>query len=117
GEFKRRVIVSSAWERVLADHVAHVEPDAFVFLPKRSRTENDIVSRFVGRTSRPAGTPTINVRKMRNTWFVDQMTNRTDVFTLMEATGLQSLESISKLAKYVPRLSETDRDAQLRGAL
>jgi len=43
--------------------------------------------------------------------------NRTDVFTLMEAAGLQSLESISKLAKYVPRLSETDRDAQLRGAL
>ncbi|MBC7761738.1 MAG: hypothetical protein H7201_08065 [Candidatus Saccharibacteria bacterium] len=116
-EFKRRVIVTSVWERLLADHVADIEEDAFVFLPKRSRTENDVVSSFVARTSRPTGTPIINVRKMRNTWFVEQMINRTDVLTLMEAAGLQSLESISKLAKYVPRPSTTDRDAQLRGAL
>ena len=117
GEFKRRVIVTSSWEALLADHVAGIKNDAFVFLPKRSRTENDVISNFVARTSRPRGTPPINVRKMRNTWLVDQMINRTDVFTLMAAAGLQSLESISKLAKYVPRLSMSDRDAQLRGAL
>ena len=88
-----------------------------MFLPKRSRTENDVVSAFVRRTSRPAGIPLITVRKMRNTWFVGQMTNRTDVFTLMESAGLQSLESLSKLAKYVPRPTPADRDEQLRGTL
>ena len=117
GEFKRRVIVTTAWEKPLADHLARITGDTFVFLPKRTRTENDVVSSFVARTSRPRGIPPINVRKMRNTWFVDQMINRTDVFTLMEAAGVQSLESISKLAQYVPRPSATDRDAQLRGAL
>jgi hypothetical protein len=37
------------------------------------------------------------------------------VFTLMEAAGLQSLESISRLAIFVPRPSDDDRTAQLRG--
>jgi hypothetical protein len=48
---------------------------------------------------------------------VTHMTNRVDVLTLMEAAGLQSLETISKLAIFVPRPSTDDRNAQLRGAL
>ncbi|MCY7287249.1 MAG: hypothetical protein LH624_03110, partial [Cryobacterium sp.] len=88
---------------------------AFVFLPKRTRAENDIVSAFVARSSTPAGSPTIRARRLRNTWLVDLMTDRVDVFTLMEAAGLQSLESISRLAIFVPRPSATDRAAQLRG--
>ncbi len=88
-----------------------------MFLPQRTRTENDVVSAFVARTSRPKGTPQVSVQKMRNSWFVTHMTNRVNVLTLMEAAGLQSLETISKLAIFVPRPSTNERDAQLRGAL
>ena len=117
GKPDRRVIVSAQFEAVVADQLEGLTGDAFVFLPKRGRSENDVVSAFVGRTTRPPGTPHITVRKLRNTWFVTQMVNRVDVLTLMEAAGLQSLESISRLAKFVPRPSGDDRDAQLRGAL
>jgi hypothetical protein len=117
GEFKRRIVVINTFESILTEHLTTVKPDAFVFLPQRTRTENDVVSAFVARTSRPKGTPHVSVQKMRNSWFVTHMTNRVDVLTLMEAAGLQSLETISKLAIFVPRPHTTDRDAQLRGAL
>ena len=117
GESKRRVIVSSQFEKVIAKAVKKLASEEFVFLPLRSRTNNAVISGFVGRTSRSAGTPTVTVRRLRNTWFVTQMANRVDVLTLMEAAGLQSLESISRLAQYVPRPAADDRDAQLRGVL
>lgn len=117
GEFKRRIVVISTFESILTKHLTTVKPDAFVFLPQRTRTENDVVSAFVARTSRPKGTPHVSVQKMRNSWFVTHMTNRVDVLTLMEAAGLQSLETISKLAIFVPRVNTDDRNAQLRGAL
>ena len=88
-----------------------------MFLPQRSRTENDVVSAFVAKTLHPRGTPTVTVRRLRNTWLVTQMVNRVDVLTLMEAAGLQSLESISRLAQFVPRPTADQRDAQLRGTL
>lgn len=115
GDFKRNVVVSSHFERVVAKAVKKLTPEQFVFLPQRSRTNNDVISAFVGRTSRSEGTPSVTVRRLRNTWFVSQMTNRVDVLTLMEAAGLQSLETISRLAKYVPRPTAGERDAQLRG--
>jgi integrase len=116
GESKRRVVVTSQFERVIAKAVKKRTPEESVFLPQRARTNNAVISAFVGRTSRSPGTPTVTVRRLRNTWFVTQMTNRVDVLTLMEAAGLQSLETISRLAHYVPRPTAADRDAQLRGA-
>jgi integrase len=115
GEVKRRLVVTAAFERAIAKATKDLTPEQFVFLPQRTRMKGDVVSAFVGRTSRSDGTPTVTVRRLRNTWFVTQMTNRVDVLSLMEAAGLQSLETISRLAKYVPRPTAADRDAQLRG--
>jgi len=117
GEFKRRVIVTAEFETIIARQVKKLAPESFVFLPKRTRTENDVVSAFVSRTSRPRGCPSIQVRRLRNTWFVTQMTNRVDVLSLMEAAGLESLETISKLARFVPKPTDAERIAQLRGTL
>jgi integrase len=117
GEKTRRVIVASRYEKVISTQIRDLSNDSFVFLPKRATADGDVISAFVGRTVRPAGTPQVTVRRLRNTWFVTQLTNRVDVLTLMEAAGLQSLETISKLAIYVPRPDADDRDAQLRGAL
>jgi hypothetical protein len=63
----------------------------------------------------PPETPPITVRRLRNTWLVNHLTNRVDVFTLMRAAGLESLESISRLALFVADISDADRIAQLRG--
>jgi len=117
GDKTRRVVVGRQHEKTIATQVRGIADDAFVFLPNRSTAEGDIVSAFVGRTIRPTGTPQVTVRRLRNTWFVTQLTNRVDVVTLMEAAGLQSLETISKLSIYVPRPDADERDAQLRGAL
>jgi len=117
GEFKRRIVMTAEFEEIVATQVKNLPEDAFVFLPKRTRVENDVISAFVARTARPVGSLTVTVRRLRNTWLVNQMTNRVDVLTLMEAAGLQSLESISRLAEFVPRPTAVDRDAQLRGTL
>ena len=117
GDLKRRVVVSAEFEEIIATQINDLQDDSFVFLPQRSRTENDVVSAFVAKTLHPRGTPTVTVRRLRNTWLVTQMVNRVDVLTLMEAAGLQSLESISRLAQFVPRPTADQRDAQLRGTL
>jgi hypothetical protein len=111
----RDIPVAARYENALAKAVKGLSGELFVFLPKRTRTENDVVSAFVARTSRPTGTPTVRVQRLRNTWLVHQMANRVDVLTLMEAAGLKSLESISRLASFVPRPSDQERIEQLRG--
>ena len=111
----RQIPVAARYEKALTKAVKGMPGERFVFLPQRTRTKNDVVSAFVARTSRPTGTPTVRVQRLRNTWLVQQMTNRVDVLTLMEAAGLKSLESISRLASFVPRPTEQARIAQLRG--
>ncbi|RNE59359.1 site-specific integrase [Cryobacterium tepidiphilum] len=116
GEDKPRIVpVTARYEKALAKAIKKVPAGAFVFLPNRTRTGNEVVSAWVARSLTPPGTPTVRVRRMRNTWLVTHMANRVDVLTLMEAAGLQSLESISRLAAFVPRPSEDARTAQLRG--
>ena len=111
----RHIPVAARYERAVTKAVKGTPGELFVFLPQRTRTGNDVVSAFVARSSRPTGTPTVRVQRLRNTWLVQQMTNRVDVLTLMEAAGLKSLESISRLAGFVPRPSDAERTAQLRG--
>lgn len=111
----RTVPVAARYEKALAKAIKKVPAEAFVFLPNRTRTGNEVVSAWVARSLTPPGTPTVRVRRMRNTWLVAHMANRVDVLTLMEAAGLQSLESISRLAGFVPRPSDEARTSQLRG--
>jgi hypothetical protein len=107
--------VAARYEKSLAKAIKDLPGESLVFLPKRASTEKDVVSAFVGRSSRPDGTPTVRARRLRNTWLVQHLSNRVDVSTLMQAAGLLSLESISRLAGFVPRLSDDARTAQLRG--
>jgi len=111
----RVVPVTAQFEKSLAKAAKVMPPGSFAFLPNRVRTGHEVVSAFVSRSSMPPGSPVVRASKLRNTWLIRQMTNRVDVLTLMDAAGLQSLESISRLASYVPRPSEKDRLAQLRG--
>ena len=111
----RTVPVAARYEKSLAKAIKDLPGESLVFLPKRASTEKDVVSAFVGRSSRPDGTPTVRARRLRNTWLVQHLSNRVDVSTLMQAAGLLSLESISRLAGFVPRLSDDARTAQLRG--
>jgi integrase len=115
GDYKRSVIVSSPFDAKLAELVSSLESDRMAFLPNRASTTNDVVSNFISKLASPPGTPTITVRRLRNTWFVNHLTNRVDVFTLMRAAGLESLESISRLSAFVPEITDADRVAQLRG--
>jgi hypothetical protein len=111
------VTVTAEFEEIIATAVKDLPRQSMILLWQRNRTENDVVSGFAGKCSKPQGTLSVQGRRLRNTWLVTQMTNRVDVLTLMEAAGLQSLESISRLAKFVPRPTSDDRDAQLRGSL
>ena len=111
----RDVVVAAKHEKRLAKAMKHLAADDFVFLPNRKAAVNDVVSAFVGRSFKPSGTPAVTGRGLRNTWLVERITDRVDVFTLMKAAGLQSLESISRLATYVPRPDAETRTAQLRG--
>lgn len=111
----RQVTLLAKYEGSLAEDLADVPEHAFVFLPNRTRTKNDVVSAFVARSVTPPGSLTVRAQRLRNTWLVTHMRNRVDVYTLMQAAGLKSLESISRLAVFVPRPSTDARIAQLRG--
>lgn len=111
----RDVVVAAKHEKRLAKAIKRLAADDFVFLPNRKAAVNDVVSAFVGRSFKPSGTPAVTGRGLRNTWLVERIMDRVDVFTLMEAAGLQSLESISRLATYLPRPDADTRTAQLRG--
>jgi hypothetical protein len=115
GDFKRSVIVASPFDSQLAELVSPLDGNRMVFLTDRTRTVNDVVSAFTSKLAVPPGTPPVTVRRLRNTWLVNHLTNRIDVSTLMRAAGLESLESISRLALFVPDISDADRIAQLRG--
>lgn len=115
GDYKRSVIVARPFDSKLAELMAPLEGNRMVFLTDRTRTINDVVSAFTSKLAFPPGTPPITVRRLRNTWLVNRLTNRVDVSTLMRAAGLESLESISRLALFVPDISDVDRIAQLRG--
>lgn len=112
----RTVVVTARYEKTLRRAAKATPAGAFVFLPKRTRTKNDVVSAFVSRTHTPRGYPPVRARKMRNTWLVRHLVNRVDVTTLMQAAGLESLESISRLAQFVPVPTEAERISMLRGA-
>lgn len=115
GKASRTVVATARYEKALR-HARKIAPEgAFVFLPKRTRITNDVVSSFVERTQSPVGTPVVRARKMRNTWLVGHLSNRVDVATLMEAAGLRSLESISRLAAFVPAPDDAERIRMLRG--
>jgi len=114
---QRLVTVSGEFEQILATQVETLDDDVFVFQPRRSRTENDVVSAFVAHTHVPKGTPHVTTQRLRNTWMVTQLTNRVDVLTLMKAAGVVSLESFSRLAQFVPGLTADQSAAQLRGTL
>ena len=111
----RHVVVAAKHEKRLAKAMKNLALEDFVFLPNRKNAVNDVVSGFIGRSFKPVGTPAVTGRGLRNTWLVERLIDRVDVFTLMEAAGLQSLESISRLATYVPRPDDETRIAQLRG--
>ena len=115
GNFKRSVIVASPFDKKLAQFVAPLDGNRMVFLTDRNRTVNDVVSAFTSKLAAPPGTPPITARRLRNTWLVTHLANRVDASTLMQAAGLESLESISRLASFVPAVSDADRIAQLRG--
>jgi integrase len=115
GKASRTVVVRARYEKTLKRALTATAEGAFVFMPKRKRTGNDVVSAFIGKTDNPAGMPVVRARKMRNTWLVRHLTDRVDVTTLMNAAGLQSLESISRLAQFVPTIDEADRVKMLRG--
>ena len=115
GNFKRSVIVASPFDQKLAQLVASLDGNRMVFLTDRNRTVNDVVSAFTSKLAVPPGTPPITARRLRNTWLVTHLASRVDVSTLMQAAGLESLESISRLASFVPAVSDADRIAQLRG--
>lgn len=114
GKAARTVVATARYERTLRQALKTTPEGAFVFLPKRTRTGNDVVSAFVGRTDNTPSLP-VRARKMRNTWLVGHLANRVDVTTLMQAAGLQSLESISRLAQFVPPISDPARISMLRG--
>lgn len=83
GDCVRQVVVVAKYEKRIVRALKKSPEGAFVFLPKLTRSENDVVSAFVARSSRPPGSPTIRARRLRNTWLVHHLTNRVDVFTLM----------------------------------
>ncbi|GAB2654434.1 hypothetical protein GCM10027169_18420 [Gordonia jinhuaensis] len=112
GERPRMVPVLARWEQPLADLAeASMRPDIHIFRPRARRTPR-LVSHFTATCN---GDVVPNTRRMRATWLIGHLTAGVPIRALMEAAGVESLNTLTRYLVHVPGLSSAQVRAALRG--
>lgn len=105
----RYVPVLQKFATRLLDLKSRVSSDE-ALLGGRVRTNKNTVGHLVGRIKQPGAHPTdpraehprLNPTRLRNTWLVHHLTAGTRLPELLAAAGLQGLNSLDGLVRYVP---------------
>jgi integrase len=107
----REVPLLGEWEKTLLPIVEPLAPDALVF-PRSStiRTRN-VLSRFVDSTS---GSIRPRSDRMRATWVVDHLRERTQIRALMRAAGVSKFENLTHYLQFIPELNTREYRHALR---
>ena len=110
----REVPVLRRWEQAIARRASQLDPGEFLFKPGRTGAGKNLISNFVARTAACGVHP--QTQRMRSTWLVTHMAAGTHLPELIEAAGVDSLEAFTRYLSFVPRVSNTEAVASLRGA-
>ena len=114
GRRARQTCVLAEWETELADIVASMPPDVYVFKPQRTAISKNAVSNFLIQTS---GATRPNSQRLRVTWIVHHLSAATPVIVLLNAAGVSSLEALTRYVQFVPDPEPAEACARLRAGI
>jgi integrase len=99
----RTVPVRRLWEPGLRERRATLTADRFAFREGHTQAYDNLISNFVARSKHTGVRP--QSQRMRATWLVDHLNLGTPVAALIEAAGVDSLESFTRYLGFVHRPS------------
>lgn len=110
GPRSRIVPMVSEWAHILPHSPG--PPGEFFFRPGRTMSYANAIANFVARG------PTHGIRpqsqRLRTTWIVRHLDAGTNVRTLTEAAGVESLEALTRYIRFTKRLPDHERQHLLR---
>jgi hypothetical protein len=117
GPNPRIVPLMARWEPMLRRAVFDLPADHMIFgRPHRSGESRNLITNFIRDSNRADG-PKPQTNRMRATWLVTQLAAQTDMRALMQASGVQKFEQLSRLLQFVPALDTAEYRRQLRQAV
>lgn len=115
GERPRLVPVLRQWEAALIEAAAERDPGSPMFRLARSRNHPNLVTNFLGKCNGVGARP--QTRRLRATWIVTHLAASTPVVPFMAASGVQSLEALTRYLRYLPGVDAAQARRGLRDAL
>jgi hypothetical protein len=114
----RKVLLLRRYEPLLFELMTApgLDPDAFLIWPNVSKTRENLHSltqNLLRSLSDPANRPAIS--RLRTTWIVQHLTWGTPTTVLLEASGLNSAESLHRYMDYVPKPDWDSTKELIRG--
>lgn len=108
----RTVPVRRVWE---ADLLRAAVPgsDEYVIKPGRTNVPKNFISNLVARGNLKYAGP--NTQRMRATWLLTHMNQGTPLLALLDASGLDSLEALTRYVRFLDPTASDQRDRMLRG--
>jgi integrase len=107
----RQVPVVAEWAPALRAHLDMFDDDdVYVFSGQLHPPTANVVSRFTGNIG---GDLQPRADRMRATWLVWQLTERTNMRALMSAAGVSKFENLSRYLEFIPELDSRQYRRQL----
>lgn len=108
----RLVPVTAVWEEVLAEAAERVHRDRFLFRPGREVVTKNVISNFTAKTVDTYIRP--STQRLRVTWIVGHLEARVPINALVTASGVDSLEALTRYLHFVPQVDPDEVRRSLR---
>ncbi|MFF2276790.1 hypothetical protein [Agromyces sp. NPDC058126] len=108
----RTVPVRRVWEAELL-RAAVPGSEEYLIKPGRAGVPKNFISNLVARGNLKYAGP--NTQRMRATWLLHHMNQGTPLLALLDASGLDSLEALTRYVRFLDPIASDQRDRMLRG--
>ncbi|MDQ2837066.1 MAG: hypothetical protein M3Y42_00635 [Actinomycetota bacterium] len=115
GERPRLVPVLRQWESALVEAAGERRPESPMFRLSRSYNHRNLVTNFLTKCNGSGPRP--QTQRLRATWIVTHLAASTPVVPFMAASGVQSLEALTRYLRHVPNIDPTRARRSMREAL
>jgi hypothetical protein len=99
GQRTRQVPVLDYWTGVLRERVTQLAGDRFAFREGHTSNYDNLISNFVSRSRSEGILP--QTQRMRATWLVHHLQNGVPAAQLLHASGVESLDALSRYMRFV----------------
>lgn len=111
----RSVPVLREWENPLHEALRSNHIDGYLFHTQANREDPKLLTDFIRSTSGLEIKPV--PQRLRATWLVTQLQARVPLATLLDAAGLNSLESLTPYLRFLPETSDATEELRQAGGV